>query len=161
MFRSEKEHRVKKGTGILLAVGMAIWGGTACQSHSKNEEEANAKKSTEKVCYVYMQNRDTITITITPVDSLNFRGTMVYKLAEKDRNVGVLQGFRKGDTLLANYTFQSEGVSSVRQVAFKESDSTLVEGFGEIIQVKDTTKFQNTDSLNFDSKMVLQQTKCY
>ena len=60
--------------------------------------------------------------------------------------------------LLADYTFQSEGKESVRQVAFKIQDGKLLEGYGELNA--DGTKFKDTSKLTFNPSMPLTILSC-
>ena len=46
---------------------------------------------------------------------------MLYQLKEKDRNDGTLQGTINGDTLIADYTFSSEGMLSEAGCLFKRT----------------------------------------
>ena len=59
-------------------------------------------------------------------------GTLSYKFYQKDSNKGEFEGTLKGDTLLADYTFMSEGTQSVRQVVFLIKGETAIEGYGDI-----------------------------
>jgi hypothetical protein len=74
---------------------------------------------------------------------------MLYQLKERDRNNGTLQGTIKGDTLIADYTFSSEGMVSVRQVAFLKQQEGLREGFGELKQKNNQWVFANPRALQF------------
>jgi hypothetical protein len=66
----------------------------------------------------------------------------------------------RNDLLLADYTFMSEGIQSTRQVAFKQSGNTFIEGYGESVDENGTMKFKNLDSLNFSSSIKLQEIAC-
>lgn len=135
----------------------------ACNSQPKEtQEEVKPETITQDSlvnCYQYATPFDTVTLKLVHAGE-KITGTLVYNLKEKDSNKGTIQGSMKGDILLANYTFMSEGVQSVRQVAFKQSGNTLVEGFGESVAESGVMKFKNVDSLNFSSSMKLQQIAC-
>lgn len=79
-------------------------------------------------------------------------GDLVYDWSEKDNNTGVINGMIKDNLILAWYTFQSEGVTSVRQVAFKIEDDELIEGFGDLLARGDTMTFKNIETLKFDKQ---------
>ena len=74
--------------------------------------------------------------------------------------MGTIQGTMRGDILVADYTFNSEGTKSVRQVAFKKVGTTYVEGYGEAVDENGVMKFKDITSLNFGSSIVLQETAC-
>jgi hypothetical protein len=138
----------------------------SCNSQPKEtKEQANDQQTTEKQdlkvnCYQYASLDDTVTLTlIHPAENVT-GGTLVYKFKEKDGNRGTIQGSMKGDLLLANYTFTSEGTLSTRQVAFKLSGNAFYEGYGDIVVENDTVKYKNVDSLDFSSSFKLQEIPC-
>ena len=81
-------------------------------------------------------------------------------MSGKDRNAGTLTGQMRGDTLLADYTFRSEGVESVRQVAFLTQDAGFVEGYGPVREQNGRMTFTNPNTLIFDTRRVLTKTNC-
>lgn len=135
----------------------------SCQP-SKNETTRTAETETDTaasvVCYQYAANKDTIRLRVNRTDE-QVSGTLLYSLYEKDRNQGTLTGTLKGDLLLADYTFQSEGMTSVRQVAFKLKGNGWVEGYGDVITKNDTVSFRNVDSLRFDDAFELGKVACW
>jgi hypothetical protein len=81
-------------------------------------------------------------------------------LYEKDSNKGKLEGKLYGDTLVADYKFMSEGIESVRQVAFLIKDSVAIEGYGDIEQKDGKTVFKNLKSLDFTHGLPLAKVDC-
>ncbi len=110
-------------------------------------------------CYHYATPNDTIKLKLIHVGE-SITGTLVYKLHEKDKNVGTIQGSMHGDTLIANYTFISEGIRSVRQVAFKKEGQSFSEGHGIQIAYNDRFIFKHIDSLQFDDPFRLTMIDC-
>lgn len=110
-------------------------------------------------CYVYFSGNDKIVLQFTKSGE-RVNGALDYALAEKDANSGTFEGFMKGDTLLADYTFTSEGKNSVREIAFLYKDSQFLEGFGEVKVKEDTVRFADTGKLQFNTTMPLQKTEC-
>jgi hypothetical protein len=106
--------------------------------------------SAPMACYEYKAGRDTIILKILPNgDSVS--GDLVYKLYEKDRNTGTIRGSLKDGLLVADYTFQAEGMISVRQVVFQKQGIGFVEGYGEIIDDGNKMLFKDIRALTFDS----------
>jgi hypothetical protein len=54
----------------------------------------------------------------------------------------------------------SEGLRSVRQVAFLKKDSFYIEGYGEIEVTGNHSRFRNTDSLWYNDSIRLLETDC-
>ena len=106
-----------------------------------------------------LNNHDTVILKTIDVNGI-ITGTLVYNLYEKDKNRGTIQGKMKGDLLIADYSFTSEGTFSVRQVVFKKSDTTFIEGYGDIEDKNGKTIFKNTDSLDFTNSIILNEYDC-
>jgi len=103
-------------------------------------------------CYRMIIKNDTAIMSLNHAgDSVS--GSLSYNWYEKDDNNGTFKGSLKNDTLIvADYTFQSEGTTSVRQVAFKIKDSILQQGYGELIEKNDTAFFRDVNLIIFDTK---------
>lgn len=112
-------------------------------------------------CYRYTKDKDTINLKIR-LDGDSITGSLVYNLHEKDSNKGTVVGRKSGDFIIADYTFMSEGVSSVRQVAFKKEDDAYVEGFGDVSVDNEnkTATFKNLDSLTYTNGLKLKEVNC-
>jgi len=157
-----------KHTLLFLAFGFNIL--AACNNVKAPDGDQNAtadsttKDSTiaaddKETCYTYINNKDSIVLHIQ-TEGNHVKGNMVYNLFEKDRNTGTIEGEIKSDTIFASYTFLSEGVNSIREVAFLKKGNTLSEGFGDIEQKDNKMIFRNRSALNFNQNIVLQQSPC-
>jgi hypothetical protein len=151
-----------KSTYFLILLGLLA----ACNSQPKDKEkETEAQPEQPKNegiavnCYQYATAADTVRLTLVRVGK-QITGMLLYHLKEKDMNAGSIKGTMKGDILLADYTFKSEGTVSTRQVAFKKAGNAFIEGYGESVEVNGVEKFKNIDSLNFSSSMQLQEIPC-
>ncbi|SER33379.1 hypothetical protein [Pedobacter rhizosphaerae] len=141
---------------------------TACQSNSVKEAKSKidstitsgeTNNTSASECYQYLKNRDSAFLTLK-IDGDQFTGALSYNLFEKDKNAGNIAGIVKGDTLIAEYTFQSEGSSSTRQVAWLKQGDRLQEGFGDVEEVDGKTRFKNTSTLKFGEALVFSKTSC-
>jgi len=83
-----------------------------------------------------------------------------YSLFEKDSNKGTISGEVKGDTILAEYNFDSEGMRSTREVVFLKRDRKLYEGFGEVEEKNGKTVFKDRSKLKFGDAIVFSLTDC-
>jgi len=110
-------------------------------------------------CYLYTTNKDTISLQIT-INGHSVTGALNYSLNEKDRSQGVIQGEVRGDTLLADYEFKSEGIVSLREVAFLKKDGGYAEGYGEAEQKEGKMMFKNVAELNYSNTTVLKKIPC-
>jgi len=158
----------------LKLIGLALCGSMlACQNNAESfdgqnmpnsqmtqNSQAAANTPTEtQNCYTYVKNKDTILLSTTETGS-QVTGNLEYNLDEKDRNTGSVAGIVRGDTLLLNYTFQSEGRQSVRQLAFLKQGNELMEGYAEVEEKADTVVFKDPETLKFSKEMVLEKTGC-
>lgn len=86
-------------------------------------------------------------------------GHLTYDFYEKDKNEGTIAGELNKDTLIADYTFRSEGTTSIREVAFLITDAGLTEGYGELVAAGDKMVFKNRHALSF-SNTILKKMTC-
>lgn len=149
----------------LLFAGIAF---TACQNNKTGKMAADSTITAEtavvaaaesRTCYARMHNRDTTTLELL-MKGEKVTGTLNVSLYEKDKNTGTVEGLVKGDTILLDYTFQSEGMQSVRQVAYLQKDGKLMEGFGDVQELNGKTSFKSLKDLKFDDSVVLEQGDC-
>lgn len=135
---------------------------TPHDKENKNTDTLNFAKSganmNNKVCFSKME-KDTVFLQILMQDSV-VSGNLHYRLFEKDANTGKIKGRFYGDTLIADYTFRSEGIESVRQVAFLIKDSTATEGYGEMNEENGRMIFINLHEINFQNGIILKKTIC-
>lgn len=110
-------------------------------------------------CYSSIMNRDTAALQIETRGAV-VAGPLSYKLFEKDRNDGSFQGEVRDNILSGWYLFKSEGVISVRQVAWKINGTELWPGIGEIVQRGDTSAFRDINQLRFDSTHKFTRVPC-
>lgn len=109
-------------------------------------------------CYTYDKNKNLINIHLN-VSNGKVTGDLNYTIFEKDKNKGSINGEMRGDTLLADYTFMSEGMESVRQVAFLKKGNSLVEGTADVEEKNGKVVFKDLSSLKFDD-IVLTPVDC-
>lgn len=146
----------------MVIAGMLLF---SCNSNEKNSETTTKKEEVPKKetslisCYQYASTADTISLKLIHVGE-SITGSLVYNLKEKDKNKGTIQGAMKGNLLVADYTFMSEGMQSVRQVAFKLEGNSFTEGYGDIDMQNDKARFKNIDALQFNNAMKLVEVDC-
>lgn len=121
---------------------------------------ATHPKKSSSDCYVYTKNRDTASLRIN-IKGEELTGELDYKLFEKDSNKGKIAGEMKGDTIIAEYIFDSEGMRSVREVVFvKKDDGNIYEGTGDVIEKGGKMVFKDRSALKFSPTMVFTKTDC-
>ncbi|MEO8172945.1 MAG: hypothetical protein ABI581_07675 [Sediminibacterium sp.] len=132
---------------------------TFCNNPS-GTTDAKSAVAEDVHCYLYNDSSNIISLRATFYkDSVS--GALNYDIYEKDKNSGTILGVMKGDLLVADYTFTSEGKVSVREVAFKKSGSTFIGGVGEMEEKDGKMVFKDTGKLNFDpNAVVLAEVDC-
>ena len=111
------------------------------------------------LCFAYYSKKDTAFMHIN-INNNVVTGTLEYAIFEKDANDGKIKGTVQGDTLLAQYTFNSEGVESTREVAFLKKGDDWQEGFGDVEDKQGSMVFKNRSKLNFQKGMLFKQVEC-
>ncbi len=101
-------------------------------------------------CYVARTNgnKDVYTLNVKTQQGENISGALAFKNFEKDSSSGTFSGTYKDDILLADYTFQSEGMTSVMQVIFKKSGDDFVRGYGDVSG--NGTRFTDLTKITYD-----------
>lgn len=128
---------------------------TTSETTSPAEKSAVSKQE----CYTGTSGKDSVMLNLK-TESDKIAGTLTYKFFEKDSNHGTIEGKIHGDTLLADYRFNSEGVSSVREVAFLKKGNSLQEGYGEIEEKEGSQKFKSPANLEFGKGFILEEKDC-
>ena len=154
-------------TFSLIITTFAIW---SCNNETNQTAEEAAKIDTtkpaemkimipESICYTSIMGKDTMNLKVEKFPNV-VTGNLSYNFYEKDDNLGTIDGTLNGDTLIANYTFMSEGKSSERQVAFLVSDSTAIEGFGPIEEKDGKMIFKSRNTISFKAGTKFIKTTC-
>ena len=118
---------------------------------------AKKTKALDLGCYVFDDGKNIVSLEITENDE-EIKGNLTYALYEKDKNSGKFTGKFNDGILIADYTFQSEGKESIRQVAFKVEGDKLIEGYGDLND--EGTAFKDISNIQFTSTMPLTKTEC-
>jgi hypothetical protein len=138
---------------------------SACQTKTPEEKidslasTPDTTLNTNKACYAYISNKDTVSLSLVKAGT-NISGELDYNYFEKDKNTGTMAGLIKGDTIFADYTFRSEGATSVREVVFLKKGDQLIEGYAEMKEEGGKSIFTDTRNLKFDGKMPLSAINC-
>ncbi|PZX58469.1 hypothetical protein LV84_01678 [Algoriphagus ratkowskyi] len=110
-------------------------------------------------CFQYIGEKDTVRLT-THINGTKLTGTLDYFIFEKDKNSGTIEGEIRDGLIIAEYTFMSEGVTSKRQVVFKNTEDGWKEGYGEMKTVDEIPVQVNLDSLDYSHNMALSPFPC-
>ena len=149
----------------LLLATLAL--AAACTPEKTEQTETNhetvamevAETAESSTCYAAILGRDSLLLRVERMSD-DVTGDLSYNFYEKDDNKGTLVGQMHGDTLLADYTFQSEGTESVRQVAFLKKGDGFVEGYGDAEDRDGKMVFKNTSTLDFNSGTAFKKVLC-
>ncbi len=156
---------MKKITFIMLSLTAAM---VSCKKEividekiEKAETSSSAESSdaVHNTCYEFVSAKDTVSMNIVEQDQA-VNGSLSYKYFEKDKNSGIVEGVVKGDTLILNYTFMSEGTNSKRQVVFLRKGEQLIEGYGDTFEKEGSVFYKDIKKLNFSDKFPLNKVAC-
>lgn len=110
-------------------------------------------------CYEMIIEKDSALMNIS-LNGNKVSGKLQYKRFEKDRNTGNFIGNIDSGKIIGWYTFQSEGMVSVRQVIFKVMQDKISEGYGDIELKGDTAYFKYPHTLNFEENHPFIKVNC-
>ena len=123
-------------------------------------KEAEIAEPDGDQCCAWKSNGSVVEMSFNVNSHQEVNGKLSYNLVGKDKNEGTLIGNMKGDTLIADYTFNSEGVSSVREVVFLQKDGSFIEGYGDVVDANNKVSFKDKSKLKFDAKNTLVKVDC-
>lgn len=140
---------------------------SASNTNPSNTDSATVGADTGKMtiqiprsdCYKFANANDTITLKVETFPNV-VTGLLNYTLKEKDKNRGEIDGVLRGDTLVADYSFMSEGTRSVRQVVFLIKDDVATEGYGAMSEKEGKMVFDNVATVDFSKGTKLNKVDC-
>ncbi len=152
-----------KTVGVLVLTLSLISCKQEVRDHSKAVVDESVKTRTNqeisasgsKLLYQYKKDDNEIILDFV-LENDSAKGTLDYRLSGKDRNSGTINGVIKGDLLIADYVFMSEGITSTRQVVFKLVDNTLLEGYGDIVEQDGKVIFKDVNKLQYNPELKLE-----
>ncbi len=149
--------------GVLIVAMISCHNGTGINNNNPVEQTTDTAKSISIISgthsFAFTNNNDSIFLTVTIKGKLA-TGNLIYALREKDRNRGTIKGQFYGDTLLADYSFISEGKQSIRQVAFLRKGNIFQEGFGSMKEENGKLIFTDLSEVSFTGNVVLLPVDC-
>jgi hypothetical protein len=130
------------------------------QIEPRAPKEAEIVEPAGDQCYTSRLNGNIVALSFNVNSHQEVNGKLSYNITGKDKNEGTIVGNMKGDTLIADYTFMSEGVSSVREVVFLKKDGTFIEGYGDVADANNKVTFKDKKKLKFDAQNTLTKSDC-
>ncbi|RYF89093.1 MAG: hypothetical protein EOO03_06840 [Chitinophagaceae bacterium] len=148
----------------------------ACNEQQKSTEQSTTSHQTETApapadtsatlpkagwdeCYGSKQGNSIVELSLRMNDGLVV-GNLNYLPEAKDKNTGSINGKMRGDTLMADYTFMSEGVQSVREVIFLKTADGFKEGYGPVKDQNGKMVFEDLKAIDFSKSVPLQKIDC-
>ena len=148
---------------LFIAISFTVACNNPEQSSAPNVDSASVPENKimipNMVCYSGSSGKDTVFLKIEKFPNV-VTGSLSYNFFEKDKNSGDIDGRLSGDTLIADYTFMSEGKWSTRQVAFLIKDNMAIEGYGAVKEKEGKMAFRNLTEIDFTKGLHLHQIPC-
>src|SRR3989337_2888325 len=133
-----------------------------CKDTPKPQEEPLAEKESIPAvageCYLSVIGKDSVLLQLV-IENNSAAGQLHYRFFEKDKSGGTIFGNMKGDTLLADYKFISEGMESEREVVFIKQGDAFIEGTGELEDREGRVVFKDYSTVTFNGSP-MQKTDC-
>lgn len=134
-------------------------------SKKQHQEDAKSPNHEAKImipqsnCFVSISGKDSIWLKIEAFPNVA-TGMLHYQFYEKDISKGTLEGKIVNNIFYGDYSYHSEGMQSVREVAFLLSDSTATEGFGEMVEQNGKMKFKDSTKIDFSKGIKFHRIDC-
>ena len=132
---------------LVLLVGLGVY-------FKNKTPDAELSVDNSRGCYVANLSKDVYTLNIQSQIGDEVSGILVFKNFEKDSSSGPFVGTLKDGILLADYTFQSEGMTSKMKVIFKKQGNAFLRGYGEMNASGDN--FADLNKITFDTSYIFQ-----
>lgn len=150
---------------ILLLAYVFFWVSACSPPEKSTHEDQTVDVPSQKThsgasCYLFTTETDTVYLVMDPPGAGKITGELSYDFYERDGNIGFIEGEVQGDTLIADYTFLSEGMVSVREVGFLLGEDQVIEGYGDVDEVDGRMVFWHKDSLDFSNGLVMSKVPC-
>ena len=134
----------------------------SCNSGPTENSALNMKTSESdsvyNLCYSSLVKKDTVLLNALMFGD-SIKGSLGYKLYEKEQKNGLILGKMYGDTLRALYTFMAGDSQFINEISFLRDDTLLTEGLGD--RVLKGGKFVFTDNKKVQFKgLELVKSKC-
>jgi len=136
---------------------------------NKNQTSAVNQDKTEAIenkifvpvttCYMGSMGKDSFHLKVETFENV-VTGSLAYLFYEKDQQRGTFEGKFSSDTLWADYTYSSEGQTSIRQIAFLFKDGKAIEGYGDMEEKDGRMVFKRAGDLQFGSGLKLNEVPC-
>ena len=110
-------------------------------------------------CYIMNIEKDTARMSLEATPA-GYTGKLTYKRFEKDSNKGTVRLVEDDNYLKGWYTFQSEGMTSLREVIFKKKNGSLAEGYGDVKQSHDSVFYSFPTTLRYEENHLFTKTAC-
>ena len=153
---------IKQTIGVLIAAALVVVIAVAIGKYQ--EPAPTAQIPTDQSiagCYVATLDKDVYTLTIASENNGEVQGTVSFKNYQKDSSNGTFIGTYTNGMLVGDYEFDSEGMHSIRELAFKKVDNGFVEGFGDVEVVDNRETLKDTSNLSYDTSFTfIKQPTC-
>ncbi|CAG5067834.1 hypothetical protein DYBT9623_00561 [Dyadobacter sp. CECT 9623] len=145
-----------------VLISLSLLALTACNSGPTENSAVNTKTSesdsTFNLCYASFVQQDTVLFNALMFGD-SIKGSLGYKLYEKQQNNGMLLGKMQGDTIWGLYTFMAADSQFINEVSFLKKDTLLVEGLGKRVFRDGKFVFDDKASVRYDG-VKLAKSKC-
>ncbi len=141
----------------LLIIGFVVWPRTKADPMTPGTTVTQSDSI--EGCYIATIAKDVYTLEIKSQNEQEVTGTLAYKNFEKDSSSGPFVGTYSSSMLVGDYSFSSEGMNSVRQVAFKKVANGFVQGFGPT-KTEGNAETLDMANLSYDNSPVFVKTAC-
>ncbi len=135
---------------IIIIGGLVAYNKTKPASPSENPTPITDNSIVG--CYVATLSKDVYTLDIGSEKDGVVSGMLAFNNYQKDSSSGSFNGTLTNDILSGNYSFDSEGMHSDREVIFKKSGNNFIEGFGPVNVINGKEVFSDPSALTYDPK---------
>lgn len=148
-------------TTLYLLVGCLLLVSLRCGSNRMQTEEivAYTEPYQPQGCFAFLSGGSRAFLEVKFTGDV-VQGRLTYLLEGKDSNRGTYLGKLVDNSIVAVYTFESEGMTSTREVVFRTDGQSWTEGYGPVDVGENGVVFSDPAALEFENGLDFSSVPC-
>ncbi|MBP6911806.1 MAG: hypothetical protein KBB88_01220 [Candidatus Pacebacteria bacterium] len=159
---NEKKYFIVGVLGIVVVLSSVVIYNSSHNQSPASKEAGDVTTDSLLGCYAFQSNKDIYTLEIrhehTVEDRTDISGVLSYSNFQKDSSSGSFNGTYSNEVVVGNYSFESEGMHSVRQIAFKKVGDAFIPGYGPSSSIHGVDTFTDTKNIQYEPEQVFVKT---
>jgi hypothetical protein len=142
---------------IIILVLLAVAGFYYFGNHKSGSNTPSTETASIKGCYLATLDKDVYVLNIQSENNGAVSGLLAFNNYQKDSSSGTFTGTFNNGILTGNYSFDSEGMHSDRELIFKKVANGFQEGFGPVDVENNKEILRDPANVTYDPSFTFQK----